>query len=168
MRATDAKTNVAPATPAGELLLTDNMQGLTLVLSPLLALWEERREEGGFPLRSAFSPRDLKAWLPGIHVYEAVENQRFTARLLGTAIVTAIGADQTGRTFGEHDQDLLAARAFRVLSLVVKDRKPYRTQTPRIAAVKQSWHSAESLWLPLGADGKVQQILAATVLTSLG
>lgn len=168
MRANEAKTNNGSAEATGSLLLTADMAGLSPILLPLLALWEKRRETDGLPLRTAFSPRDLKAWLPGIHVYEAVENQRFTARLLGTAIVAAIGADQTGRTFGEHDQDLLASRAYRVLSLVVRDQKPHRTQTPRIAAVKQSWHAAESLWVPLGANGRVQQVLAATILTSLG
>jgi hypothetical protein len=154
--------------PKDELLVTAEMAEADPALLPLLVLWEERRDAAGLPCRSAFSPRDLKPWLPGVHVYEAVENQRFTARLLGTAIVTAIGADQTGRTFGAQDQDMLASRAYRVLSLVVRDGKPYRTKTPRIAAVKQSWHAAESLWLPLGAGGKVQQVLAVTKLTSLG
>jgi hypothetical protein len=154
--------------PIDELLLTAELAGLEPGLAELLQLWETKKDGAPLPLRSALTPRDLKLWLPGIHVYEAVENQRFTARLLGTAIVNAIGADQTGRTFGEHDQDLLATRAYRALSLVVHEAKPYRTKTPRIASVKQSWHAAESLWLPLGADGKVQQVLAATVLTSLG
>lgn len=154
--------------PQDELLVTSDMGDLPQGLLPLLRLWEAKRDGAIYPLRTAFTPRDLKPWLPGIHVYEAVENQRFTARLLGTAIVNAIGADQTGRTFGEHDQDLLATRAFRLLSTVRAEGKPYRTKASRIAAVKQSWHAAESLWLPLGADGKVQQILAATILTSLG
>jgi hypothetical protein len=150
-----------------ELILSSEMNGLTPILRPLLELWQGKRADGALPERSAFSPRDLKAWLPGVHVYEAVENQRFTARLLGTAIVAAIGADQTGRTFGEHDKDLLASRAYHVLTHVVRSGAPYRTKAPRIAAVKQSWHAAESLWLPLGHGATVQQILAATVLTSL-
>lgn len=151
-----------------DMLLTADMADLPVELRPLLTLWEERREAGGYPLRSSLTPRDLKPWLSAIHVYEAVENQRFTARLLGTAIVSAIGADQTGRTFGAQDRDTLATRAYAVLSRVVTEGHPYRTKAARIAAVKQSWHAAESLWLPFGAGGKVQQIMAATVLTTLG
>jgi hypothetical protein len=152
---------------ASPFTMSDDMGGLPIDLQPLLALWTSRRVDGGLPSRQAFSPRDLKVWLPGIHVYECVETQRFTARLLGTAIVAAIGADQTGRTFGVHDQDQLAARAFGVLTAVAKDAKPYRTSAPRIAAVRQSWHAAESLWLPLGDGNTVQQVLAATILTTL-
>jgi hypothetical protein len=151
-----------------QIVLTANLDGLSPALLPLLALWRDKCVDGGLPGRSAFSPRDLKPWLQTVHVYEAVENQRFTARLLGTGIVAAIGADQTGRTFGVQDRDVLASRAYGVLSSVVKTGQPHRTQAPRIAAVKQSWHAAESLWLPLGQDATVQQILAATVLTSLG
>jgi hypothetical protein len=154
--------------PLEELQISADMAGLPAELRPLLDLWEQRREAGGHPLRASLTPRDLKAWLPAIHVYEVVENQRFTARLLGTAIVNAIGADQTGRTFGEHDRDLLATRAYKVLSQVVGQGTPIRTKAPRIAAVKQSWHAAESLWLPLGAGREVQQVLAATILTTLG
>lgn len=154
--------------PRDELVISADLSAVPPDLQPLLALWTERREGGGFPARAALTPRDLKPWLPFIHVYEAVENQRFTARLLGTAIVNAIGADQTGRTFGDKDQDLMAVRAYAILSRVVAEGRPLWTRVPRIASVKQSWHAAESLWLPLGADGKVQQILAATILTQLG
>jgi hypothetical protein len=152
---------------ASQFVITPDMDGLHADLQPLLALWTARREGMNLPLRTAFSPRDLKAWLPGVHVYESVENQRFTARLLGTAIVNAIGADQTGRTFGAQDHDLLATRAYGVLSCVARDGIPYRTSAPRIAAIRQSWHAAESLWLPLGDADRVQQVLAATILTTL-
>lgn len=156
------------AQPKDELFISSDMAELPAELQPLFAIWTDRSESGGFPARANLTPRDLKPWLSAIHVYEAAENQRFTARLLGTAIVNAIGADQTGRSFGAQDTDALATRAYKVLSLVTAEGKPFRTKVPRIASVKQSWHAAESLWLPLGADGKVQQVLAATILTSLG
>jgi hypothetical protein len=151
-----------------QILISADMDELPPSLQLLLTLWREKNVDGGLPGRSAFSPRDLKPWLSTVHVYEAVENQRFTARLLGTGIVAAIGADQIGRTFGEHDRDLLATRAYRVLTAVTETGRPHRTKTSRIAAVKQSWHAAESVWLPLGQGASVQQVLAATVLTIIG
>jgi hypothetical protein len=145
-----------------------DLSGLSEHLHPLLALWQSRAQDTGLPSRAAFSPRDLKPWLPAIHVYEVADDQHFIVRLLGTAIVGAIGQDQTGRSFGAEHTDLLATRAFKFLSLVIREGKPVRSSAPRIASVKQSWHSAESLWLPLGFGTTVHHILAATVLTQLG
>lgn len=164
---TGTKDILLNTTGGEELHISQDMGPLTGRLRPLLELWTARCDDG-LPQRSAFTPRDLKPWLSTVHVYEVIENGRFVARLLGTAIVQAIGADQTGRSFGAQDTDLLATRAFKVLSLAVVGAKPLRTTAGRIASVQLSSHAAESLWLPLGEKNRVQQILAATVLTSLG
>ena len=162
-----APPNALPPDPLQGLTLTTDMSDLAEELRPLLALWESRRQNGGFPARSNLSPRDLKPWLASIHAYEMADNDHFTARLLGTAIVGAIGQDQTGRTFGPTHTDLLATRAHSLLSAVLRERRPIWSSAPRIASVKQSWHAVESLWLPCGEGQAIQQILAATVLTQI-
>jgi hypothetical protein len=157
----------APSLGAVDARFGFDMGALNGELRPLLDLWKARAADGGLPGRGAFTPRDLKPWLPAVHVYDLAGGGRFTARLLGTAIVQAIGADQTGRTFGPEDKDLLAVRALKFLTEVANSGKPVRSVVPRIASVKESWHAAESLWLPLGTGQTVQNVLAATILTEL-
>lgn len=150
-----------------EMELITDLTGLPPKLQALLALWQGGRQGASLPARASLTPRDLLPVLPGVHVYEVIENNRFTARLLGTAIVAAIGADQTGRSFGKEDRDILATRAYAALSEVQRTGQPLHTRARRIPSLKQSMHAAESLWLPFGAGTTVEQILAATILTNL-
>src|ERR1700688_3416251 len=67
-------------------------------LRALYALWTEKRGERRMPARNDFTPRDMKAYLRRIHLYDVVEGGRdFRIRLLGTSMTIGMGQDPTGK-----------------------------------------------------------------------
>jgi hypothetical protein len=70
------------------------------VFSELRDLWRRLKGARTVPSKTALGAEVLRPWLPNILIVELLE-QRFRFRLVGTAIVTAIGRDLTGAYFDE-------------------------------------------------------------------
>ena len=109
----------------------------------------------------------MASLLPHLHLYDVIEGGiSFRLRVMGTALVAAIGADQTGRILTDTDQDLPARRAMAAMRDVVAGKMGVRTSASRVAATKPSVLAVESLWLPLSEDGAtVSQILGCSIMS---
>ncbi len=107
----------------------------------------------------------MAALLPHVHLYDVIDGgETFRARVLGTAIVAALGRDQTGRIFSDSDTDLPARRAVAIMRRIVMDKIPLIVTAPRIASTKPSTLSVEALWLPLSEDGlSVSQVVGCSI-----
>jgi hypothetical protein len=73
---------------------------VSAVFSELRDLWRRLKGARMVPSKTALGAEVLRPWLPNILIVELLE-QRFRFRLVGTAIVTAIGRDVTGAYFDE-------------------------------------------------------------------
>lgn len=133
------------------------------LLGALLAYWEQKRGDRAMPRRRDIDPLDMPAQLlPHVQLIEIGAQGRLRLRLVGTAVVDAVGKDATGRfldeAFGEEDRrflDELYGAALR---------------TKRPASGSRWWRKAKgpdlgTEWLatPLSDNGSdANMILAAT------
>jgi hypothetical protein len=137
------------------------------LLGALLDYWERKRGAQTMPSRGDIDPLDMPPrLLPHVQLVERGEGGRLRLRLVGTAIVDAIGKDPTGRFLDDvFDADL---RRFLggLFGTAVRSRRP---------VVGQSWlRKAKGpdlgmRWLatPLSANGSdVTMILAAATFRS--
>ena len=136
-------------------------------LKAFFAYWTARAAGHFAPRRAHIEPRDMASLLPHLHLYDVIEGGiSFRLRVMGTALVAAIGADQTGRILTDTDQDLPARRAMAAMRDVVAGKIGVRTSASRVAATKPSVLAVESLWLPLSEDGvTVSQILGCSIMS---
>ncbi len=136
-------------------------------LQILFAQWTALAAGRIGPQRAEIVPRALAPILPRIQIHEVInDGQSFKVRLVGTALVAAVGRDFTGATFSSADTALLVRRLLAALQPVARYKRPIRTSAPRTAAKKISFLSAENLWLPLSEDGSaVTQILGCSIFS---
>lgn len=136
-------------------------------LSKALAYWIRKRGTRRMPQRSDIVPGEIKPVLPNIMLADAMENgTRFRCRLVGTAIVTAFGADLTGKYVGEHDggpASLGPDEFTRELYQIA-----WKTQTPvfsrgKYIASRESSLTVNRLLLPLSEDDKAPNIIMAVL-----
>ncbi len=134
-------------------------------LKAFFAYWTARAAGRIGPSRADIEPRDMAALLPHVHLYDVVGGgSAFRVRVLGTAIVTVLGGDQTGRLLSDADADLPARRSIAIMRRIVEDRIPLIVTAPRIASIKPTVMSVEALWAPLSQDGaNVSQVLACSI-----
>jgi hypothetical protein len=134
-------------------------------LKAFFAYWTARAGDRIAPRRADIQPRDMAALLPHVHLYDVVDGGKcFRIRVLGTAIVAVLGADQTGRTLSDGDSDLPALRAIAIMRRIVEDKVPLIVTAPRVASSKSIARSVEALWTPLSEDGaNVSQVFACSI-----
>jgi len=132
------------------------------VLGRVLAYWEERRGSRRMPARRDLDPVDLAAVLPHLQLIDVVPPDRFRYRLLGTALVDALGHDYTGRFVDELLLDTGRADLItRVFSTVRDAARPVFLQA-RYFTAKNVDFMANRIYLPLSDnEGEVNMMLAA-------
>jgi hypothetical protein len=129
-------------------------------LRVLLEYWNRRRDARPMPARADISPRDIVRSLRYIHIYEVVEGGRdFRARLVGTSVYQGLDQDQTGRLISEHPDPGVRLRFAMLLHHVFATAAPARSVSRRVTGNIMTDVRTEGLWLPLGEDGTVDQIL---------
>jgi hypothetical protein len=167
-----SETQTVPESPwSGPEDLVVEFAGPDTLVAPqlqvLLAQWTTLAAGRIGPQRAKIEPRALAPILPRIQIHEVIDGgQSFKVRLVGTALVAAVGRDFTGATFGAADTGLLVRRLVAALQPVARYKRPIRTSAPRTAAKKISFLSAENLWLPLSEDGTaVTQILGCSIFS---
>jgi hypothetical protein len=72
------------------------------ILGPAFEYWEAKRGARAMPRRVDIDPSEITKLLPNVQITELVDGgARVRYRLVGTAIVTAYGAELTGKYFDE-------------------------------------------------------------------
>ncbi|HJT07881.1 MAG TPA: PAS domain-containing protein [Stellaceae bacterium] len=133
----------------------------------LYRYWLSIHPAEGLPGRQHFDPVDVPDLLPGIWLLDVQHKPfRLRYRLVGTAIVEAVGREVTGRWLDEAHPHLGSVAGFfdRYRHAVEQKQPEWRRGKPRIW-VHRDFGEIENLLLPLAADGTTVDILIAyTVL----
>jgi len=134
----------------------------------LLTYWLAKRGDRFAPPRAEFEPRDIRALLPSIHLYDVADDGRsFSVRVVGTRIVAAIGADPTGQVLTADAIAPMYARTFALLAATYHHRRPLRSSTDRTAAPNRNFLAAESVSLPLSDDNAtINKVMMCTIFTT--
>ncbi len=134
-------------------------------LKVLFTYWLGKSRDRIGPPRSEIELKDIPTLLPSIHLYDVQdEGRRFSARVLGTQIVAALGCDPTGRVLTIADREPIFARPFACLTATYHYRRPLRATAERAAARERTFLSSETLSLPLSDDGQsLNKILLCTI-----
>jgi hypothetical protein len=130
--------------------------------------WRSRAPaEGGLPGRQHIDPVEIPHLLPGIVLFDVVHDGtrlRFRWRLIGTAVVDAVGTDYTGRFI---DEVIITAGSYEVLhdvlSGIVRTKQPHFWRT-HIRASVRNFRWLQRLALPLARDGEIVDMLIAFYL----
>lgn len=132
------------------------------LLGLLLAYWERKRGTQPMPRRRDIDPLEMPPrLLPQLQLAEQGAGGRLRFRLVGTAVVDAIGKDPTGRVLDEvfagEERDFL----MRLFDATQRTRRP---AAGRCWLIKPRGPGLGAAWLatPLSEDGReVTMILAA-------
>ncbi len=136
-------------------------------LLALFTLWNKQRGENEMPPPGSLAPREMKSFLPHIHLYDVVEDGKdFRARVVGTRLTATFGFNATGKLVSEHPDAARRERFQRALSAVIETRKPLHLRTDKTEVDRGMRHELQALWLPLGRDGTVTQIIGLSILKS--
>lgn len=117
----------------------------------LYRLWLDRWAPGRMPGRADFDPRVMPKLLPFLMLIDVERNPtRFRVRVMGTAIVDAMGMDSTGRYVDEiaHAEEPLQ----RHLRMAETPAPYFKTGVP-IPWSPREYKTYAVLGLPLAADG---------------
>jgi hypothetical protein len=125
------------------------------ILLPLYEYWVTQRGNRAFPDRADISPHGMgPKLLPhvGLAEIDAANLPESRLRLLGTALVTELGFDPTGKKVkdyasGEHLDSLVA-----LATLMLEQRKPVFGEAPFFVQPHRSL-VARRLYLPLSQGG---------------
>lgn len=130
------------------------------VLVGALAYWRAKRGDRAMPSRRDIDPVELRSLLPHLQLIEIVAD-RFRYRLIGTALVEAMGRDYTGR----YPDDLFEGPRAKMITDVyeaVRARQEPMFLRSRYMTTKDIDLVANRLYLPLAEDGRaVNMILGA-------
>lgn len=108
------------------------------------------------PARADFDPVEMVPLLPHlflVDVAEAGDLRRFRYRLIGTAIVTLLGRDSTGKWADDALHGDNAPGIQGLFSLASETRAPVVVKGHLFFISERSWTFVEGLLLPLSANG---------------
>ena len=112
------------------------------------------------PGRQHLDPTEVPKLLPNLWLLD-VEGppRRYRYRLIGTAVVTAMRGDCTGRTLDELLEGEALTETLRVMDRIVETGRPdWRSGLPLIHADRR-FNLLERLLLPLAGDGETVDML---------
>lgn len=119
------------------------------------AYWKRAAPQGLLPGRQHIDPMDIPALLPGIVLYDVVdegERPRFRFRLVGTMMCAVVGTDPTGRFL---DEMVMADKKDEVrdaFTAVARTRCAHYWENP-LWTVDRTFIRLQRLALPLARDG---------------
>lgn len=137
----------------------------TQAMRELVAYWAGLRGDRPMPAYGEVDPLDIpRAALAQIFIVEPLWDRDpliFLYRLVGTGVTQMTGRDLTGKEmvpkrFGEHGDTVMAP-----LRQCAREGMPYLCQG-RFAWREHGFQS-ESVYLPLGTDGRVEMLLCGLV-----
>lgn len=117
---------------------------------------------GELPGRSEFDPLEMPELLPNLTLFDVERAPlRFRIRLVGTAIVAAMGKDTTGFYLDQLDRIETVERRAREL---VKSKTPYFLSDQPLSWTHRDYKTYSVLGLPLAADGATVDMLLYSML----
>jgi len=134
-------------------------------LRDLLAYWIAIHPGDRIPSREAFDPLDVRKVLPHLVLTDVERDPyRFRVRLMGTAVVDAMGGDFTGRyldeVFPDAEHQLLIRDRIEVAETGLPNYRHGKSPT----RFRLDFAALERVFLPFASDGRtVDQILSAVV-----
>jgi len=134
-------------------------------LRDLVRYWLSVHPGSRLPARADFDPLNVPRALPRLVLTEVERDPyRFKVRVMGTAIVTAFGADYTGRYLDEVLPDFESDYSYLHRVEVAETGLPnYRHGNARMS-FKLDFAPLERVYLPFATDGRrVDMILAMAV-----
>jgi len=134
-------------------------------LRHLLDYWNRLRGDRAMPTRTEIDPKEIRRSLRFVHMYDVVEGgEDFRTRLVGSSVFPGLATDQTGRLVSEHPDPGVRLRFAVLLRHVLAHRAPARSVSLRQTGSAVTDRRTEGLWLPLGHDDTVEQILVQSSL----
>lgn len=134
------------------------------VHAELYRLWLGKRRGERLPGRRDFDPVEMPQLLPYLTLFD-VEHEplRFRIRLVGTAIVGAMGRDTTGLYLDALDRIEDVARRARELVLA---RRPFYHSGLPLTWTHRDYRTYSVLGLPLANDGETVDMLLYSMVFS--
>ena len=140
------------------------------VHTTLYRLWLKKRAavsaecRGELPGRGEFDPLEMPELLPNLTLFDVERAPlRFRIRLVGTAIVSAMGKDTTGLYLDQLDRIEAVERRAREL---VESKGPYFLSDQPLSWTHRDYKTYSVLGLPLASDGKTVDMLLYSMLFS--
>ena len=131
-------------------------------LSNLKALWDRKRGDRVMPARADFDPTDLREHIGSLFLVDVLEGgDDFQYRLIGSAIVDAVGRDVTGKKVS----DVFEEPILRLYRHLVQHPTPVRTHGT-VEWRQRCYLEHECILLPLSDDGRtVNKFICEMVFT---
>jgi hypothetical protein len=134
-------------------------------LKAFLALWRVRCDGRPMPERKDIRPRDLKNYLPDVHLYELVDEGRdFRIRLVGTRFSEAAGYDATGELLSRVTFAPARERMFACARRVSATEAPVYGLAERGSRPNLHDYRIEAVMAPLATRGAITHILGHVVI----
>ena len=134
-------------------------------IANLIRYWLSIHPENCLPGRQHFEPLEIARLLPHIVLVDIEKDERrYRIRVMGTAVVEAIGADYTGAFCVDTLPNFRESLSFRHRVEVEESGLPAYHRGPASIAFRLDYAPVEWLHLPLAGDGRiVDKILSMTL-----
>jgi hypothetical protein len=144
-----------------DFLLDPSLTASHPIIDHAIRFWRDKRGARLAPARGDIGLRESKAFLPHLQIFELIDGgPAYRVRLMGTAIVKALGEDSTGKVFDRSSSRPVVRRVLRAIEWVLKHREPLRTFTPHTAFEGRDFFAHETAFLPLSSDGRSIDMIA--------
>lgn len=144
-----------------DFLLDPSLTASHPIIDHAIRFWRDKRGTRLAPARGEIGLQESKAFLPHLQIFELIDGgPDYRVRLMGTAIVKALGEDSTGKTFDRSSPHPVVRRVLSAIEWVLMHREPLRTFTPHTAAEGRDFLAHETVFLPLSSDGRAIDMIA--------
>jgi hypothetical protein len=122
--------------------------------------WRSIHPAEGLPSRRHFDPVDVPKFLSNIGLIDVQESpRRFRVRLYGTALVSVMGEDYTGRWYDELFKNFEKTGQYVDFCHVVDTGTPHWRRGALRIPIGKDFHFLERVHLPLANDGKTVDMI---------
>ncbi len=128
----------------------------------LYRLWSSKCRGGRLAGRRDFDPLEMPQLLPHLTLFDVERDPlRFRIRLVGTAIVAAMGRDTTGLYLDQLERIESVAERARQLTL---DKTPFYLAGLPLTWTHRDYRTYSVLGLPLASDGETVDMLLYSMI----
>jgi hypothetical protein len=129
----------------------------------LLSYWQSKLHGRAMPARRDIAPFEIPELLPHLFLVDVPPTGPMVYRLSGTAVVTLMGHDVTGRTIGERMAPAYRDEAIARYARIAAGARPFFHRA-RMREDTNDFADVERLVLPLSEDGvRVNMLLGMTI-----
>lgn len=134
-------------------------------IADLIRYWLSIHPGDCLPGRQHFEPLEIARLLPHIVLVDIEEDERrYRIRVMGTAVVDAIGADHTGAFCVDILPEFKESLSYRHRVEVEETRLPAYHRGPASIAFRLDYAPVEWLHLPLAGDGRIVNKILSMIL----